>query len=50
MLESFRKYVACFRAGGNTEGGYVFGLNTNAPGDVDASDAAAKVYELGKAL
>lgn len=40
MLESFRRYIGCFRSGGNQEGGYVFGLGTSAPGDVDGSDAA----------
>ncbi len=50
MLESFRKYVLCFRAGGNQEGGYVFGLGTNAPGDVAGSDAMTKAYEMGRAL
>lgn len=50
MLESFRKYVGCFRAGGNREGGYVFGLGTNAPGDVAGSDAMKKAHEMGKAF
>lgn len=50
MLENFRKYVACFRAGGNKEGGYVFGLGTNAPGDIAGSDAMTKAYEMGRAL
>ena len=50
MLESFRKYVGCFRSGGNKAGGYVFGLGTNAPGDVAGSDAMTKAYELGRAL
>lgn len=50
MTESFRSYIGCFRAGGNTEGGYVFGLGTNAPGDVDGSDAAEKAYLLGLKL
>ena len=50
MLESFRKYVGCFRSGGNREGGYVFGLGTNAPGDVAGSDAMTKAHEMGRAL
>lgn len=50
MLESFRKYVGCFRAGGNKEGGSVFGLSTNAPGDVAGTEAMTKAYEMGKAL
>lgn len=47
MLESFRRYVGCFRAGGNEEGGYVFGLGTNAPGDVAGSEAMKKAYRMG---
>lgn len=50
MLESFRKYVGCFRSGGNKEGGYMFGLGTNAPGDVAGSDAMTKAYEMGRAF
>lgn len=50
ILESFRKYIGCFRAGGNGEGGYVFGLNTNAPGDVDGSEAMGKAYDMGLSL
>lgn len=50
MLESFRKYVGCFRSGGNKEGGYVFGLGTNAPGDVAETDAMTKAYEMGGVL
>lgn len=50
MLESFRKYIGCFRAGGNREGGYVFGLGTNAPEDVAGTEAMTKAYEMGRAL
>lgn len=50
ILASFRKYIGCFRAGGNAEGGYVFGLNTNAPGDVDGSEAMKKAYDMGLTL
>lgn len=50
MLEGFRKYVGCFRSGGNREGGYVFGLGTNAPGDVAGSDAMTKAHEMGRTL
>lgn len=48
MLDSFRSYIGCFRAGGNEEGGYVFGLNTNAPGDVAGSEAMKKACEMGR--
>ena len=47
MIESFRSYIGCFRAGGNEEGGYVFGLSTNAPGDVTGTGAMEKAYRLG---
>lgn len=50
MLESFRSYIGCFRVGGNKEGGYVFGLGTNAPGDVAGSEAMKKAYRLGSEL
>lgn len=48
MLDTFRKFHMCFRAGGNKEGGYVFGLGAGAPGDVKASLAMQKAYEMGK--
>ena len=47
MLDDFRSYIGCFRAGGNGEGGYVFGLGAGAPGDVDGSDAAQRAYRMG---
>lgn len=47
ILESFCKYIGCFRAGGNSEGGYVFGLNTNAPADVERTHAMQQAYEMG---
>ena len=50
MLESFRSYIGCFRAGGNKEGGYVFGVGTNTPGDVAGTDAMVRAYEMGRAL
>lgn len=50
MLESFRCYVGCFRAGGNAEGGYVFGLGTNTPGDIDQTEAIKQAYEMGRGL
>lgn len=48
MLDTFRKFHMCFRAGGNKEGGYVFGLGAGAPGDVKESPAMQKAYEMGK--
>ena len=47
ILESFRKYIACFRAGGNCEGGYVFGLGTNGMRDVEGTPAMQRAYRLG---
>lgn len=32
-----------------TEGGYVFGFGTGAPGDVKTPDAMEKAYQMGKA-
>ena len=34
MIDSFRKYIGCFYAEGNKDGGYVVGYATNKPGDV----------------
>ena len=50
MLDTFRKFHVCFRAGGNKEGGYVFGLGSGAPGEVKGSPAMQKAYEMGKAV
>ncbi len=50
MLDTFRKFHCCFRAGGNGEGGYVFGLGAGDPGDVKDSPAMQKAYEMGKAV
>lgn len=47
MIDSFKLYVSCFRAGGNKEGGYVFGYGTNKQGDVKNTDAMKQSYELG---
>lgn len=48
MIDSFRKYVGCFRAGGNKEGGYVFGYSTSAPGDVAGTPAMERAHTLGR--
>ena len=50
MLDTFRKFHGCFRAGGNQEGGFVFGLGAGAAGDVKTSPAMQQAYEMGKAL
>ena len=47
MLESFRHYIGCFRADGNTEGGHVIGLGTNLPGDVENTPAMEQAFRLG---
>ncbi len=48
MIQSFKLYVDCFRAGGNSIGGYVFGLGTSKAGDVKGTAAMKKAYEMGK--
>ena len=48
MLDSFRTYLGCYKT--VQEGGYVFGFNAGAPGDVKNTDALQKAYEMGKAL
>lgn len=50
MLDTFRKFHVCFRAGGNREGGYVFGIGSAAAGDVKGSPAMAKAYEMGRSV
>ena len=47
MIDSFKQYGSCFRAGGNQVGGYVFAYGTNKPGDAVGPDAAKQAYELG---
>ena len=43
-----RTYLGCYKT--VQEGGYVFGFNAGAPGDVKNTDALQKAYEMGKAL
>jgi multimeric flavodoxin WrbA len=50
MLDTFRKFHECFAAGGNSEGGYVFGLGSMAPGDVKGTPALEKAYDMGKSI
>lgn len=49
MIDSFHNYVICFDDS-NTEGGYVFGYECGAPGDVEKTDAVQKAFEMGKAI
>jgi multimeric flavodoxin WrbA len=48
MIDSFRKYIGCFRAGGNQEGGYVFAYGTEKPGDVTKTPAMEQAYVMGQ--
>lgn len=48
MLDSFRTYLGCYEM--VKEGGYVFGFNAGAPGDVRSTDAVQKAYEMGRAV
>lgn len=50
MIDSFRKYIGCFRGEGNREGGYVFGYGTDCPGDVEGTEAMEKAYQMGASL
>ena len=47
MLDSFQTYLDCYDET-VVEGGYVFGFETGAPGDVRKSDAMQRAYEIGK--
>jgi multimeric flavodoxin WrbA len=48
MIDSFRKYIGCFKAGGNQEGGYVFAYGTDKPGDVAKNPAMEQAYLMGQ--
>ncbi|MDR1641220.1 MAG: flavodoxin family protein [Clostridiales bacterium] len=50
MIDCFRKYIGCFRVGGNREGGYVFGYGANKSGDVLGTPAMEQAYEMGKGV
>jgi multimeric flavodoxin WrbA len=50
MIDSFRKYIGCFRAGGNREGGYVFGYGVDKPGDVTGTPAMEQAYLMGRSI
>lgn len=47
MIDSFRQYISCFRAGGNQEGGIFFAYGTNGPSDVKTMDMLQDIYKLG---
>lgn len=46
----FEQYVQCFRAGGNTIGGSVFGLGASAPGDIVGTAAMEQAYQLARQI
>lgn len=48
MTQSYKLYLSCFRAGGVCDGGVLYGLGVNAPGDVINNSAMKSAYELGK--
>ena len=48
MLESFRLYVDCFAD--SRIGGYLFGCNTRAPGDIQGQPVLDRAYEMGKRI
>ena len=48
MIDCFRKYIGCFRAGGNQEGGYVLGYGTDKPDDIAGSPAIEQAYVMGR--
>lgn len=48
MIDSFEKYVECFRTGENRIGGYVFACGTNGPKDAAGSEAEKRAFEMGK--
>jgi multimeric flavodoxin WrbA len=48
IIRSFREYICCFRAGGNREGGFVFGYGMDKPGDVAGTPAMEQAYLMGR--
>lgn len=48
MIDSFRQYISCFRAGGNEEGGILFAYGTNGPSDVKTMSVLEEAYQMGK--
>lgn len=48
MIDSFRQYISCFRAGGNEEGGILFAYGTDEPSDVKKMSVLEEVYQIGK--
>lgn len=50
MIDSYHQFIGCFRAGGNQDGGYIFGLGTDRPGDVKGTAAMERSYRMGKTV
>lgn len=50
ILDNFRQYAACFGAGGNRIGGYLFACGTRAPDDIVSLPVMEKAYMLGKSV
>lgn len=50
MIDSFRHYIGCFRAGGNEEGGILFAYGTLQPSDVKTMPVLEEVYQLGEEI
>lgn len=50
MIDSFRQYISCFRAGGNEEGGILFAYGTNGPEDVKNMSVLEEAYQMGKTV
>jgi multimeric flavodoxin WrbA len=48
MIDCFHKYIGCFKADGNREGGYVFGYGTSKSGDVVGTPAIEQAYLMGR--
>lgn len=50
MIDSFRQYISCFRAGGNEVGGILFAYGTNGPADVKNMSVLEDAYQMGKTV
>lgn len=47
MIDSFKQYVSCFRAGGNEIGGILFAYGTNGVDDVKRMPTLDEAYKMG---
>ena len=50
IIETFKKYIHCLRAGHNRFVDYVLGFNTGNKDDIEKSEAISKAYNMAKEI